>query len=327
VKRGVGVNTTLKTESKAYELIDIKPSYFTRLKKNYKKYKWVYYMAIPVFLYYVIFKYIPMFGIVIAFQDFRPAKGFFNSEWVGLGQFIKFFKSPFALRVIKNTFMLNLYSLLWGFPAPIMLALLLNEVRHMRYKKVIQTISYLPHFVSLVVVCGIIKEFSLSTGLFNDVLSLFGFEREYLLANVNLFRTIYVGSGIWQGIGWGSIIYLATLSGIDPNLYESAVIDGANRFKQAIHITIPSIIPVIVVQLIMRIGSMMSMGFEKVILLYNPLVYDKADIISSYVYRIGLQEMQYSLSSAVGLFNSVINMSLLVFANWFSRRVSEESLW
>ena len=181
MKRGVHVNTTLKTESKAYKQIDVRQSYFTRLKKNYKKYKWVYYMAIPVFLYYVIFKYIPMFGIVIAFQDFRPAKGIFNSKWVGLAQFIKFFKSPFALRVIRNTFMLNFYSLLWGFPAPIILALLLNEVRHMRYKKVIQTISYLPHFVSSCRYLRIIKEFSLSNGLFNDILSLFGFEENIFL--------------------------------------------------------------------------------------------------------------------------------------------------
>jgi putative aldouronate transport system permease protein len=321
------VKTGLKIKTRELEYSDYKLSFFARLKKNYKRFKWVYFMAIPVFLYYLIFKYIPMFGVIIAFQDFRPAKGFFESDWVGLGQFIRFFNSPFAYRVIRNTFLLNLNSLIFGFPAPIILALLLNEVSHMKYRKTIQTLSYLPHFVSLVVVCGIIKEFSISSGLFNDILSFFGREREYLLANVDLFRTIYVGSGIWQGIGWGSIIYLATLSGADPNLYEAAVIDGANRFRQVIHITIPTIVPVIVIQLILRIGSMMSAGFEKVILLYSPLIYEKSDIISSYVYRIGLQEMQYSLSSAVGLFNSVVNLSLLVFANWFAKKVSEESLW
>jgi putative aldouronate transport system permease protein len=325
--RGVYVDTALKTKPANAKKPVNSQNYFARVKKNYQKNKWVYYMAIPVVLYYIVFKYIPMFGIVIAFQDYRPAKGFFNSDWVGLAHFIKFFKSPFAFRVIRNTLMINLYQLLWGFPAPIILALLLNEVRSQKYKKTIQTLSYLPHFISLVVVCGILTNFSLTSGLLNDILELFGFERQNLLANVDFFRSIYVGSGIWQGIGWGSIIYLATLSNTDPNLYEAAVIDGAGRLKQAIYITIPTIVPIMVIQLIMRIGSMMSEGYEKVILLYSPLVYDKADIISSYVYRVGLQEMQYSLSSAIGLFNSVVNLALLVFANWFAKRTSEESLW
>jgi putative aldouronate transport system permease protein len=325
--RGVYVDTALKTKPANNKKPVNSQNYFTRVKKNYQKNKWVYYMAIPVVLYYIVFKYIPMFGIVIAFQDYRPAKGFFNSDWVGFAQFIKFFKSPFAFRVIRNTLMINLYQLLWGFPAPILLALLLNEVRSQGYKKVIQTLSYLPHFISLVVVCGILTDFSLTTGLLNHMLAFLGFERQNLLANVNYFRSIYIGSGIWQGVGWGSIIYLATLSNTDPNLYEAAVIDGAGRLKQAIYITIPTIIPIMVIQLIMRIGSMMSEGYEKVILLYSPLVYDKADIISSYVYRVGLQDMQYSLSSAIGLFNSVVNLALLVFANWFARRASEESLW
>lgn len=321
------MDTALKTKPANGKKPVNSQNYFARVKKNYQKNKWVYYMAIPVVLYYIVFKYIPMFGIVIAFQDYRPAKGFFNSDWVGLAHFIKFFKSPFAFRVIRNTLMINLYQLLWGFPAPIILALLLNEVRSQKYKKTIQTLSYLPHFISLVVVCGILTNFSLTSGLLNDILEFFGFERQNLLANVDFFRSIYVGSGIWQGIGWGSIIYLATLSNTDPNLYEAAVIDGAGRLKQAIYITIPTIVPIMVIQLIMRIGSMMSEGYEKVILLYSPLVYDKADIISSYVYRVGLQDMQYSLSSAIGLFNSVVNLALLVFANWFAKRTSEESLW
>lgn len=324
--RGVCVNTLLPTATVKRKRTG-RPGYLEQIRKNYQRNRWLYYMAIPVFLYYFIFKYIPMLGIVIAFQDYRPAKGFFNSDWVGFGQFIKFFRSPYAWRVIRNTLILNFYQLLFGFPAPIILALLLNEVKTTWYKKTIQTLSYLPHFISLVVVCGIITDFSLSTGLFNDIIELLGMERQNLLANQDLFRGLYVGSGIWQSIGWGSIIYLATLSNTDPNLYEAAVIDGAGRFKQVIYITIPTIIPIIVIQLILRVGKIMSEGYEKVILLYSPLVYEKADIISSYVYRIGLQEQQYSLSAAVGIFNSIVNMTLLIFANWFSKKISEESLW
>lgn len=302
-------------------------SFFMRLKKNYQSNKFLYIMAIPVVLYYVIFKYIPMFGIVIAFQDYSPAKSIFKNNWVGLKNFSEFFMGPYAWRVIRNTLELNIFQLVYGFPVPIILALLINEVKNMYFKRTVQTLSYLPHFISLVVMCGMLTDFSMSTGLFNDIITLFGLEKTNLLANMSTYRGVYIASGIWQGAGWGSIIYLATLSGVDPSLYEASVIDGAGRFKQTIHITLPALLPIIVVMLILRIGNLMSEGADKTILLYSPLVYEKADIISSFVYRRGLQEMNYSFGTAIGFLNSIINMTLLVFANWFSKKVTEESLW
>jgi len=298
-----------------------------RLAKNYRRNRYVFWMAVPVILYYIIFHYIPMFGIVIAFQNYKPAKGFLDSTWVGLKHFQSFFASPYAFRLIRNTLLINFYQLIFGFPMPIILALLLNELKMPRYKRVVQTLSYLPHFISTVVICGMITEWSETRGLINDALALFGLERVNVLSEQSMFRSMYVISGIWQTIGWSSIIYLATLSNADPNLYEAAVIDGAGRWKQTIHITLPVLVPLIMMQLIMRIGSMMSLGFEKIILLYTPLTYETADVISSYVYRRGLQEANYSLGSAIGLFNSVINVILLITANTLSRKLTQESLW
>ena len=304
-----------------------KQSLWARLVRNYKKHKSLYWIACPVVLYYLVFKYIPMFGVVIAFQDYRPGKGFLGSNFVGFKHFIDFLTTPTASRTIINTLRISVCSLLIEFPAPIILALLLNEIRGGPFNKVVQTLSYMPHFISTVVVCGIIMDFTLSTGVINDIAAMLGFERQAMLGNVNLWVPIYIISNLWQGIGWGSILYLATLSGTDPNLYEAAVIDGAGRWKQMLHVTLPTLVPIIVLQLIMRIGSMMSVGYEKTILLYSPLIYEKADIISSFVYRRGLQEMSFSFGAAVGLFNSVINLILLVSANWFSRKISGESMW
>ncbi|MCI8442206.1 MAG: sugar ABC transporter permease [Provencibacterium sp.] len=268
-----------------------------------------------------------MFGIVIAFQDYRPGKGVLHSDFVGLKHFIEFLTNPSASRTIINTLRLNFFSLIIEFPAPIILALLLNEVRFGPYKKTIQTLSYMPHFISLVVVCGILKDFTMSTGVISDIAVLFGVERQSMLGNVDMYLPLYIGSSLWQGIGWGSILYLATLSGADPNLYEAAVIDGAGRWKQMLYVTLPTIVPIMILQLIMRIGSMMSVGSEKTILLYSPLVYEKADLISSFVYRRGLQEMNFSFGSAVGLFNSIVNLVLLITANWFAKRTTGESMW
>lgn len=284
-------------------------------------------MAVPIILYYVIFHYIPMGGLVIAFQDFKPFKGILESQWVGMKHFMDFLNSAYAWRVIRNTLMLNFYEILFGFPAPIILALLLNEIGNKKFKKTIQTVSYMPHFISLVVICGMLVDFTLTNGLINDIIVFWGGERSNLLMNKDLFRTIFISSGIWQGIGWGSIIYLATLSSIDPSLYEASSIDGAGRFKQVLHITLPSLVPTISILLIMRLGHMMSQGFEKVILLYNPLTYETADVVSSYVYRRGLQEANYSFGSAVGLFNSLANCGMLLFANYMSKKTVKESLW
>ena len=298
-----------------------------RLKKNFVRYRYIYLMLLPVVVYYAVFCYGPMSGIVIAFQNFKPALGVSGSKWVGWKHFVDFLTGPYAWRLIRNTLMINILQIIFAFPVPIIVALLINEINCKGYKKAVQTISYMPHFISLVVMCGLLVNFCRSDGIFNDFLSLFVFERRNLLAEANLFRPIYVLSGIWQEAGWGSIIYLATLSTVDVGLYEAATIDGANRFQRMLHVSFPGLLPIIIVQLIMRVGNILTTGFEKVFLLYSPLTYDTADIISTYIYRQGLELSNYSYGTAVGLFNSVVNLIILVMANYISRMVTEESLW
>ena len=301
---------------------------FQKLGRDFTLNKGLYLMALPVVLWYLIFSYAPMPGLAIAFQDFNLYKGFTGSEWVGFENFIRFFSSPYCWRLIRNTFVLSIYSIIFSFPTPIIFALMVNELQNRVFKKTVQTISYMPHFISTVVVCGMICDFCRTDGLFNDIRMLFGAsERLSLLSEVDLFRGIFIGSGIWQGMGWSSIIYLATLSSIDPSLYDAAYIDGAGRFQRIWHITLPGIIPVIAVQLIMRLGSVLSVGFEKIILLYNPMTYEKADVISSYIYRYGLQQANYSYGAAVGIFNSVVNIACLVIFNRIVRNLTESSLW
>lgn len=304
-----------------------RPPFSQRWRRNWASYKVVYLMLIPIVAYYVIFHYIPMLGSVIAFQNFKPALGIERSKWVGMKHFVSFFNSPYAWRVIRNTLLLNGIQILFAFPAPIIFALLLNEVRAKRFKSCIQTVSYMPHFVSLVVICGMLSDFTMSDGLITDIAVMFGVERTNLLDQPGYFRAIFVGSGIWQNAGWGSIIYLATLTNVDPTLHEAAAIDGAGRFRRMLHVSLPALVPIIVIQLIMRIGNVLSQGYEKVILLYRPLTYETADIISSFVYRRGLQEANFSFGAAVSIFNSVVNLIILVAANNFSRKVSENSLW
>lgn len=297
------------------------------VKVDWKRNKSLYLLVIPVIIFYILFMYKPMYGAIIAFQNYVPSKGILESKWVGFDQFIKFFTSPYFWRLIRNTIVLSVYSLLFCFPAPIILALLLNEVKNKKFKSVVQTFTYLPHFISMVVAVGIIKEFCLSDALINDLIVMLGGERSAILQNPALYRTIYIVSDIWQEVGWGSIIYLAALSGIDQQLYEAASIDGAGKWKQTLHVTIPGLMPTIIIMLILRMGSLMSMGYEKTILLYNPSTYETADIISSYIYRVGLLEQNWSYSTAIGLLNSVINCILLVSANKLSKRVTENSLW
>ena len=284
-------------------------------------------MALPVVAWYILFHYVPLYGIIISFKNFSPAKGILGSSWVGMKHFVEFFSGYYAFRVIRNTLLINIYQLIFGFPAPIILALLLNEIRNNFFKRTIQTVTYLPHFISMVVICGMIIDFTAKDGLVNIIAGFFGAKNTNYLLLPEYFRLIYVSTGIWQGVGWGSIIYLAALTSIDTEQYEAATIDGANRWKQFLHVTLPGIAPTIVILLIMNIGRMMSEGSEKVILLYNPNTYETADLISSFVYRRGLVESNYSFSTAVGLFNSVINFTLLVTANWISRKVNETSLW
>lgn len=302
-------------------------AFLYNVKKDWKKNKSLYFLFIPVFLFYLIFMYKPMYGALIAFQNYVPTKGIAGSEWVGLNNFIRFFQSPYFFRLVRNTILLSLYSLIFAFPAPIILALLLNEVKRKHYKSFIQTTTYLPHFISMVVVVGMIKEFCMTDGLINDIIVFFGGNRISVLQDPAFYRTIYILSDIWQGVGWGSIIYLAALSGVDTQLYEAAEIDGASKLKQALHVTLPGIMPTIIIMLILRLGSLMSMGYEKTILLYNASTYETADIISSYIYRVGLLEQNWSYSTAIGLLNSAINCFMLVMANRLSRRLSENSLW
>lgn len=298
-----------------------------RWKKNYQKSKYLYAMLLPLLLYYFIFHYIPMAGAIIAFQNYKPALGFLKSPWIGFTHFVDFFTGPYAWRLIRNTLVLNIYQIIFGFPVPILLALMINEIRIRSFKKVVQTISYMPHFISLVVICGMLVTFCRTDGLFNDFRVLFGMERLSLLAENSMFRTIFTASGVWQTMGWGSIIYLATLSTVDPNLYEAASLDGAGRISKIIHVSFPALTPIIIIQLIMRIGNILTQGFEKIILLYSPLVYENADVISSYVYRRGLQEMDYSFGAAMGIFNSIINLTILVLANYAAKKTWNQSLW
>jgi len=308
---------------KGYFMSNLKQTLQKDMQRNWS----LYILAIPVVVYFLLFSYKPMYGALIAFKDYRPGLGFSRSPWVGFAHFARFFRSPYFFRLVRNTFLISFYGLIFGFPAPIILALLLNEVRHSAFKRFIQTITYLPHFISMIVVAGIIVDFAMSTGLFSDIIVFFGGNRFPLLQQPNLYRPIYITSDIWQHIGWGTIIYLSALSAIDPQLYEAAMIDGAGRFKQLLHVTLPSIAPTIVILLILRVGHLLGVGYEKTILLYNSATYETSDIISSYVYRAGLLEQNWSYSTAIGLFNSVINFSLIIIANRVSRKVSETSLW
>lgn len=297
------------------------------IRKDYKRNKYFVFMAIPVVLWYIIFCYIPMFGISIAFFNYNITKGLFGSTFVGLKYFKEFLTGFYAYRTIRNTLVISVMHLVFGFPAPIILALLLNEVRCNPFKRTVQTVTYLPHFISTVVVCGMLVDFAAKDGIINDLVSMLGGERVSFLLQPEYFRGFYVGLGIWQGAGWGAIIYLAALTGIDTQLYEAAAIDGANRFGQFLHVTLPGIIPTIVVMLILNMGKLMSEGAEKIILLYNESTYETADIISSFVYRRGIIEANYSYSTAVGLFNSVVNLILLTSTNYLSKKISGSGLW
>ncbi len=304
-----------------------KTSVMVRLRNDLNKNGCLYLMLLPVVAFFLVFHYYPMYGAQIAFKDFSPGLGILGSLWVGFKHFISFFESRYFERVVRNTLLINLKDIIFGFPAPILLALMINEVTNRYYKKAVQTISYLPHFVSQVVMCGLLFEFCSLDGLFNSIRNFFGLESTAILQHAEWFQGIYVASGIWQGVGWGSIIYLSALASIDQEQYESAIIDGAGKLKQMLYITLPNIVPTIMIMLILRIGQMMNIGVEKVMLLYNPMTYETADVISTFVYRKGILEASYSFSSAVGLFNSVINFVLLVTVNLVSKKTTETSLW
>lgn len=297
------------------------------LKKMWKQ-KELYLIVLPVLLYYLLFHYKPMYGLIIAFKDYSPRRGISGSTWVGLQHFMNFFQSIYFKRLLGNTLKISLATIVFGFPAPIILALLMNELRSKKFARVTQTITYMPHFISTVVICSMIREFVKPEGFITQILvKFFDYGGKNLLSQPENFLPIYVISDIWQGVGWGSIVYLAALTAVDTELYEAAQIDGAGRWKQMLHITLPGIMPTIIIMLIMRLGQVMSVGYEKIILLYNEGIYETADVISTYVYRMGLVDRQYSFSAAVGLFNSVVNFLLVILANRFSKKVSDTSLW
>ena len=298
-----------------------------RLGKDLRKYAGAYVLVLPVVLFYLIFCYKPMYGIIIAFQNFSPIRGIAGSEWVGLQHFKDFFESYYFTRILKNTLIISLSTLVFSFPMPILFALLLNEIRNQKFKRLVQTISYMPHFISMVVVCNMIKMFTSNTGFITSLLGMFGVPEASLLTKPEYFVPIYVISGIWQQTGWGAIIYLSALAGIDQQLYEAAKIDGANRWKQTLYVTLHGISQTIIIMLLLRIGNIMDVGYEKVMLLYNEGIFKTADVISTFVYRKGLTDMEFSYSTAVSLFNSVINFIIIVVFNKLSKKFTETSLW
>ncbi|WP_210469806.1 sugar ABC transporter permease [Sporosarcina sp. 6E9] len=306
------------------------------LQQKNRKSKWrqalqtwqLYLFILPAFLYFLIFHYVPMYGVQIAFKDFTPSMGIWESPWVGFEHFKAFFESYYFWDLMKNTLGISVYSLIVGFPLPILLALSLNEAKDGLFKRGVQTITYAPHFISVVVMAGIIITFlSPSTGIINDFIGLFGIEPIAFMEDPKWFKTVFVFSGVWQSAGWGTIIYLAALAGVDPQQHEAAIVDGATRLERIWHINIPAIFPTMVILLILNTGSLLAVGFEKVLLLQNPLNMESSEIISTFVYRAGLLGGEYSFSTAVGLFNSVINAILLICVNFIARKTSETSLW
>jgi len=284
-------------------------------------------MAIP-FTYLILFEYIPMYGAQIAFREFNPFRGILKSEWVGFYHFKQFFQSVFFFRLFRNTLVISLVQLAFTFPLPIIIALMLNEVRNRYIKRSIQTIIYLPHFVSVVEVVGLIfAVLSPYSGIINRFIMALGSEPIYFFNEPKYFPFILALSDVWQGTGWGTIVYLAAITAIDPTLYEAALVDGANRFKQLLHITIPSIMPTIITLFILKIGGLFSVGYQRILLLYNPTLYETADVIGTFVYRRGITGQEYSFGTAVGLFNSVLNLIMLVIFNKIMKHVSETSLW
>nr|QGT51250.1 putative multiple-sugar transport system permease YteP [uncultured Firmicutes bacterium] len=299
-----------------------------KLRKRWNEQKYLFLMILPCLAYYFIFHYMPMYGVIIAFKKFDMVKGIMGSSWVGLDNFVRFFEGPYAFRLIKNTLLLSIYNLIFYFPIPIIFALFLNEVKNKWFKKAVQTVSYLPHFVSVVIVVGMLQSMlSPSTGIINRVITSMGGEAINFFMQPNWFRTLYISSTIWQEFGWGSIIYLAALSSVDAGLYEAAHLDGAGRFRCMWHITLPAISPTIITLLILKVGNLLTVGYEKVIMMYNPGIYETADIISSYVYRVGVSQANYSFGTAVGLMNSIVSMLLILITNTVSKKLTETSLW
>jgi len=300
-----------------------------RFLKELKRDRYLIIMMLPVVAYYIIFHYLPMGGIFVAFRDYKPGMEVFSfSNWEGMRWFQKFFDGYFAWRLIRNTFLLAFYSILFGFPVPILFAICVSEIGNMKLRRFVQTASYLPYFISTVVMVGIVTNFlNPNNGLIPAIAKNLGYEMGNLMMNPNAFRPLYVSTGIWQSFGFNSIIYIAAIVGVDPSLYESAKIDGITKFKEVWYITLPSISQTIIILLILGLGGIMNVGFEKVYLMYSPAVYDTADVISTYVYRSGIESANYGFATGVGLFNSIINFTFVFTANQVCRKVQNASLW
>ena len=315
-------------ESQNIERPAINDGRWIRLFDHFKREWQIYVMLLPTIVWFLVFLYKPMYGLQIAFKDYSIFRGVAGSPWIGLEHFETLFNNDQFLRAVSNTIKISALNLLFGFPAPIILALMFNEILHASYKRTAQTIVYLPHFISSVIIAGIvITAFSPTAGIVNTIIGWFGLDPVYFLTQPQWFRPIFVGTGIWQEAGFGSIVFLAAIAGVNPSLYESAVVDGANRWQMMWKITIPSILPTILIMLIIRIGNVMEVSFELVILLYQPATYETADVVNTWIYRQGLQSGQYDLAAAGGLFNAVVAFVLVMTANTLSRRYSRTSLW
>ena len=299
------------------------------VKKHISRYWQLYAMLIIPIIYYIVFRYVPMIGNVIAFRKYRAGGNIFGDEFVGVKYFKQFITNETFWRAFKNTLTLNITYLAFRFPLTLIFALLINEIRNLHWKKFVQTVSYLPHFVSVVILCGMVKEVVSTSGPINNFLASIGSDKISFISEAKWFSTIFVASGVWQSLGWGTILYLAAMSNINPSLYEAAAVDGAGHFKRVWHITIPSILPTITTLLILDIGGLVGSGgaFEKVYLLYNPMTYETADIISTYVFRMGIDGGNFSYATAVGLFEGIINLILLTIANFASKKFTDSSLW
>ena len=295
---------------------------------NIRKHRALLLMLIPAAIYYILFCYKPMYGLLIAFKDFRILDGIMGSPWVGFKYFNQAFSSTEFWRALQNTLILSVYKLIFTFPAPILLALLLNEVRNLTFKKTVQTMTYLPHFISWVVLSGVLINFlSPSVGPVNALIKSMGFDPIYFVGNKNYFRSVLIFSSIWKEVGWGTIIYLAALTSVDLQLYEAAKLDGAGKFKQTIHITLPSIANVVIIMLIMAVGTIINDDFDQIFNMYNPAVYSVSEVISTYIYKQGLEQAQYSYSTAVGLFKNVIALCLVLGTNFFAKKIGDYGLW
>jgi putative aldouronate transport system permease protein len=318
--------TTIAAGSKARNVPQAGPL-VKRVARTFQRDKYLYLMVLLPLAYFIVFHYIPLYGVTLAFRDFDVSEGIMGSPWVGLKYFEEFFSNPYSWLVVRNTIVLRLWHLIIGFPAPIILALLLNELRTLRFKRIVQTSSYLPHFISLVVVSGMVISFLASDGPVNSLIKRLGGQPIPFMQLPEWFAPVFTFSGIWQHAGWASVIYLAALTAISPELIEAAVIDGAGRWQRLLHITLPGIAPTVTIMFLLRIGQLLTVDYQMILLLYSPAIYETADVLGTYIYRRGIVGADFSFATAVGLFQAVVGLVFIVGANWIAKRLGDTSLW